>query len=77
MDEIESYKNKIQQVGKRLIALNSRKENIDENLILQEKLWMIAIKKSFLIPDNNEEDASNETIQKKLMELLKNKYPDV
>ncbi len=38
---------------------------------------MIAIKKSFLIPDNNEEDASNETIQKKLMELLKNKYPDV
>ena len=71
------YQNKIEQVGQKLIGLNSRKDNVEENLILQEKLWKIAIKKSFLIPDNNEEDASNETIQKKLMELLKNKYPDV
>jgi len=76
-DEIESYQNKIEQVGQRLIGFNSKKGNIEENLVLQEKLWKIAIKKSFLIPDNNEEDASNETIQKKLMELLKNKYPDV
>ena len=76
-DEIESYQNKIEQVGQRLIGFNSKKANIEENLVLQEKLWKIAIKKSFLIPDNNEEDASNETIQKKLMELLNNKYPDV
>ena len=76
-DEFDSYQNKIEQVGQRLIGFNSKKANIEENLVLQEKLWMIAIKKSFLIPDNNEEDASNETIQKKLMELLKNKYPDV
>ena len=76
-DEFDSYQNKIEQVGKGLIGLNSEKENIDENLILQDKLWKIAIKKSYFIPDSNDEDASNESVQKKLMELLKNKYPDV
>ena len=75
--EFDSYQNKIEQVGKGLIGLNSEKENIDENLILQDKLWKIAIKKSYFIPDSNDEDASNESVQKKLMELLKNKYPDV
>ena len=64
-------------ISKLVLGFNSKKSNIEENLVLKEKLWKIAIKKSFLIPDNNEEDASNETIQKKLMELLKNKYPDV
>ena len=76
-DEFDSYQNKIEQAGRKLIGLNSAKENIDENLILQEKLWKIAIKKSYLIPDCNDEDASNDSLQKKLMELLKNKYPDV
>ena len=76
-DEIKSYQNKIEQVGQKLIGLYSRKDNVDESLILKEKLWMIAIKKSYLVPDNNHEDSSNEAVQKKLMELLKNKYPDV
>ena len=76
-DEFDSYQNKIEQAGRKLIGLNSAKENFDENLILQEKLWKIAIKKSYLIPDCNDEDASNDSLQKKLMELLKNKYPDV
>ena len=64
-------------MGERLIGLNFRKDNNDENLILQEKLWKITIKKSYLIPDSDVEDSSNDTVQKKLMELLKNKYPDV
>ena len=76
-DEIETFQNKIEQVGERLIGLNFRKDNNDENLILQEKLWKIAIKKSYLIPDSDVEESSNDTVQKKLMELLKNKYPDV
>ena len=76
-NEIESYQNKIEQLGKKLIGLNSRKDNVDENLILQEKLWEIAIKKSYLIPDKNDEETSKESVQIKLMELLKNKYPDI
>ena len=75
-NEIESYQNKIEQLGKNLIGFNSRKDNVDENLILQEKLWEIAIKKSYLIPDIQNEDTSKESVQKKLMELLNNKYPD-
>ena len=75
-NEIESYQNKIEQLGKKLIGLNSGKDNIDENLILQEKLWEIAIKKSYLIPDIYNEDTSKESVQKKLMELLNSKYPD-
>ena len=76
-NEIESYQNKIEQVGQKLIGLNSRKDNVEENLILQEKLWKIAIKKSYLIPDKNDEETSKESVQIKLMELLKNKYPDI
>ncbi len=68
---------KIEQVGQKLIGLNSRKDNVEENLILQEKLWKIAIKKSYLIPDKNDEETSKESVQIKLMELLKNKYPDI
>ena len=75
-NEIESYQNKIEQLGKKLIGFNSRKDNVDENLILQEKLWEIAIKKSYLIPDIYNEDTSKESVQKKLMELLNSKYPD-
>jgi len=75
-DEIESFQNKIEQVGQKLIGSNSRTKNIDENVIFQEKLWKIAIKKSYLMPDINDEDSSKESVQKKLMELLKNKYPD-
>ena len=75
-NEIESYQNKIEQLGKKLIGFNSRKDNVDENLILQEKLWEIAIKKSYLIPDIHNEDTSKESVQKKLMELLNSKYPD-
>ena len=75
-NEIESYQNKIEQLGKKLIGFNSRKDNVDENLILQEKLWEIAIKKSYLIPDIQNEDTSKESVQKKLMELLNSKYPD-
>ncbi len=75
--EIESYQNKIEQLGKKLIGLNSRKDNVDENLILQEKLWEIAIKKSYLIPDINNDETSKESVQTRLMELLKNKYPDI
>ena len=76
-NEIESYQNKIEQVGQKLIGLNLRKDNVEENLILQEKLWKIAIKKSYLIPDKNDEETSKESVQIKLMELLKNKYPDI
>ncbi len=76
-NEIESYQNKIEQLGKKLIGLNSRKDNVDENLILQEKLWEIAIKKSYLIPDINNDETSKESVQTRLMELLKNKYPDI
>ena len=76
-NEIESYQNKIEQVGQKLIGLNSRKDNVEGNLILQEKLWKIAIKKSYLIPDKNDEETSKESEQIKLMELLKNKYPDI
>ena len=76
-NEIESYQNKIEQLGKKLIGLNSRKDNVDENLILQEKLWEIAIKKSYLIPDINNDETSKESVQSRLMELLKNKYPDI
>ena len=46
-------------------------------LILQEKLWEIAIKKSYLIPDINNDETSKESVQTRLMELLKNKYPDI
>ena len=59
-----SHQNKIEQVDKGLIGLNSEKENIDENLILQDKLWKIAIKKSYFTPDINDEDTSNESVQK-------------
>ena len=76
-NEIESYQNKIEQLGKKLIGLNSRKDNVDENLILQEKLWEIAIKKSYLIPDINNDETSKESVQTRLMELLKNKYRDI
>ena len=76
-NEIESYQNKIEQVGQKLIGLNLRKDNVEENLILQEKLWKIAIKKSYLIPDINNDETSKESVQTRLMELLKNKYPDI
>ena len=76
-DELDLYQKKIEQIGLKKIGINSRKDNIDENVILEEKFWKIAIKKSYLIPDKNDEDTSEISLQKKLMEILKNKYPDI
>ena len=36
-----------------------------------------SIKKSYLIPDINNDETSKESVQTRLMELLKNKYPDI
>ena len=65
-DELEEYQNDIKKIGDKL-----------KSSILQQKFWKIALKKSYYVSDKHADVESETSVDKKLLELLKNKYPDI